>query len=309
MPAALIGDSNDFIPRKEQLTRDELVRLARIFVELGVRKIRITGGEPLLRRDLLHIISDINKLEHVEDIALTTNGYLLERFAEPLKRSGLHRINISLDALDDNVFGIMNGVGIGAGQVLDGIRAANNAGHLPIKINMVVKKGVNDRCALNIAEHFKGTGNIVRFIEFMDVGNKNNWKNEDVVPSRQILELIHAQYPLAPIGRQNGDVAERYRYVDGTGEIGFISSITRAFCGDCNRARLSSSGEFFTCLFSGESLNLRSPLREGASDSELRDMITKRWSNRRDRYSEERVSKNGVAMKSRTKVEMYKIGG
>lgn len=305
MPKEVFGPDYPFLPRGALLTFEEIVRLVRLFASLGVRKVRITGGEPLLRRDLPDLIRMLNEVDGIEDIALTTNGVLLPRYAADLKQAGLHRINVSLDAIHDEVFHRMNGGAASVQQVLDGIRAAADAG-LAVKVNMVVQRGVNDGEIVPMARHFRGTGHIVRFIEYMDVGNTNGWRWDQVVSKQEILERIHREMPLEPIpSRYYGEVADRYRYVGTDEEIGVISSVTDAFCGTCTRARLSADGQLFTCLFAEKGHDLRSMLRGGASDDEVRRWIAEIWRNRTDRYSEER----GRATKRKKKVEMSYIGG
>ncbi len=307
MPAEIFGKDYAFLAKNKLLSFEELTRLVRIFTELGVKKIRITGGEPLLRQDLPTFISMIREVEGVQDIALTTNGALLEKLAGPLKRSGLHRITVSLDSLDDGRFAAMNGVGFRVEPILQAVEAAADAG-LPVKINMVVKKGMNDCDILPMARYFKEKGHTLRFIEFMDVGNNNGWKLDEVVPSRQIRDLIHAEMPLEPVEPEYyGEVAQYYRYRDTRTEVGFISSVTQAFCSTCTRARLSAEGELYTCLFAAAGFDLRSPLREGAADAEISRMIRDIWGARTDRYSELRLRNTPEIRKE--KVEMHHIGG
>jgi cyclic pyranopterin phosphate synthase len=305
MPKEVFGPDYPFLPREALLTFEEIVRLVRLFASLGVRKVRITGGEPLLRRDLPDLIRMLNELDDIEDIALTTNGVLLPRYAAALRQAGLQRINVSLDAIHDEVFHRMNGGAASVRQVLDGIRAAADAG-LGVKVNMVVQRGVNDGEIVPMARHFRGTGHIVRFIEYMDVGNTNGWRWDQVVSKQEILERINRELPLEPLpSRYYGEVADRYRYVGTDEEIGVISSVTDAFCGTCTRARLSADGQLFTCLFAEKGHDLRSLLRGGASDEEIRRWIVEIWQNRTDRYSEER----GQSTKQKKKVEMSYIGG
>ncbi|MDN4594583.1 GTP 3',8-cyclase MoaA [Polycladomyces subterraneus] len=305
MPKEVFGPDYPFLPREALLTFEEMVRLVRLFASLGVSKVRITGGEPLLRRDLPDLIRMLNEVDGIEDIALTTNGVLIPRYAAALKQAGLQRINVSLDAIHDEVFHRMNGGAASVRQVLDGIEAAADAG-LGVKVNMVVQRDVNDGEIVPMARHFRGTGHIVRFIEYMDVGNTNGWRWDQVVSKREILERIHCEMPLEPLpSRYYGEVADRYRYVGTDEEIGVISSVTDAFCGTCTRARLSADGQLFTCLFAEKGHDLRSLLRGGASDEEIRRWITEIWRNRTDRYSEER----GQATKRKKKVEMSYIGG
>ncbi|MBI4328669.1 MAG: GTP 3',8-cyclase MoaA [Chloroflexi bacterium] len=311
MPAEVFGERYEFLPRDQILSFEEIVRLARIFVRLGVTKIRLTGGEPLLRADLPKLVAMLAAITGVEDLSLTTNGYLLAQMARPLKEAGLKRVTVSLDSLDDHVFGEMNGRGFGAERVLQGIRAAEEAGLGPIKINTVVVRGLNDHTAVETARRFKGTDKVVRFIEYMDVGTVNGWKLEQVVPSREMAERINAEMPIEPAGKNyRGEVADRYRYADGSGEIGFISSVSEPFCSDCTRARLSTDGKLYTCLFAGDGRDLRGPMRAGDTDAELEAIITRVWGARTDRYSEERTAET-AALRQRpgSKVEMYRIGG
>ncbi|GGJ30673.1 GTP 3',8-cyclase MoaA [Deinococcus roseus] len=305
MPKEVFGPDYAFLPQKELLSFEEIERVARLFVQLGVSKLRLTGGEPLLRKGLPDLVARLSALEGVEDIALTTNGLLLPQLARPLKEAGLKRVTISLDALDDETFGRMNGLNIKVERVLQGIQAAEEAGFELIKINSVIKKSENLHAVLDLAEHFRGTPHTLRFIEFMDVGNHNHWDMKDVLPSRDILALIHDKHPLEPVNpNYKGEVAKRYRYTDGQGEIGFISSVTDAFCGTCSRARISSDGQIYTCLFGTFGYDLKTPLRAGETDDQLLERIAKLWSLRADRYSEER------AVKPRDqKIEMSRIGG
>lgn len=306
MPAEIFGEKYEFLPKADILTFEEIVRLAKIFVALGVTKIRITGGEPLLRRDLETLIADLSRLDGVGDLTLTTNGYLLADKARALKDAGLHRLTVSLDAIDEQTFDRMSGRTHGTERVLNGIRVAERAGFSPLKINAVVQKGINDHLVVDLAQHFHGTGHILRFIEFMDVGNRNKWNMAQVVPAAEIIDRIHAVLPLEPIApNYMGEVARRYRYVDGGGEIGLIASVTQPFCGDCTRARLSTDGKLYTCLFASKGTDLRDDLRDGASDAALRDKITHTWTHRNDRYSETRFAHTPEARK----IEMYQIGG
>lgn len=306
MPAEIFGEKYEFLPKADILTFEEIVRLAKIFVALGVTKIRITGGEPLLRRDLETLIAALARLDGVCDLTLTTNGYLLADKARALKDAGLHRLTVSLDAIDAQTFDRMSGRTHGTERVLNGIRVAERAGFYPIKINAVVQKGINDHLVVDLAQHFHGTGHILRFIEFMDVGNRNKWNMAQVVPAAEIIDRIHAVLPLKPIApNYMGEVARRYRYVDGGGEIGLIASVTQPFCGDCTRARLSTDGKLYTCLFASAGKDLRDDLRGGASDAALRDEIIHTWTHRNDRYSETRFAHTPEARK----IEMYQIGG
>lgn len=306
MPAEIFGEKYEFLPKADILTFEEIVRLAKIFVALGVTKIRITGGEPLLRRDLETLIADLSRLDGVGDLTLTTNGYLLADKARALKDAGLHRLTVSLDAIDEQTFDRMSGRTHGTERVLNGIRVAERLGFSPLKINAVVQKGINDHLVVDLAQHFHGTGHILRFIEFMDVGNRNKWNMAQVVPAAEIIDRIHAVLPLEPIApNYTGEVARRYRYVNGGGEIGLIASVTQPFCGDCTRARLSTDGKLYTCLFASKGTDLRDDLRGGASDAALRDKITHTWTHRNDRYSETRFAHTPEARK----IEMYQIGG
>ena len=308
MPAEIFGEGYEFLPRKAILTFEEVARLARIFARLGTTKIRLTGGEPLVRNGLEKLVAMLTDIQGIEDLTLTTNGYLLAQKAQALRDAGLQRVTVSLDSLDDAIFGRMNGRGFGVEEVLRGIEKAKEVGFHPIKVNTVVQKGVNDHTIIDLLRHFKGTGVIVRFIEYMDVGNANGWKLEHVVPSSEIVRRINAELPLEPVNKNyQGEVADRYRYLDGEGEIGFISSVTEPFCSSCTRARLSTDGRLFTCLFAGEGSDLMGPLKAGASDEELEEIIANVWSHREDRYSEIRSSL--TELRSRKKVEMFQMGG
>lgn len=305
MPREVFGPDFPFLPRAEILTFEEIERLARIFHRLGVRKLRITGGEPLVRRDLPELIAKLAALPEV-DLALTTNGSLLAEQAEVLAAAGLQRATVSLDSIDDAVFRAMNDVDFPVTRVLDGIDAAAAAGLGPIKVNAVVKRDVNDETLVDLARHFKGSGTIVRFIEYMDVGTTNGWRLEDVVPGSEIVARIDAAMPLEPLpANYPGEVARRYRYKDGDGEIGVIMSVTTPFCGACSRARLATDGRLFTCLFATEGTDLRAPLREGAGDAELEELLVRVWSKREDRYSEMRSAETGGL----ERIEMSYIGG
>lgn len=306
MPQHTFHDGYRFLKSAERLGFDEIVRLARLSTSLGVRKLRITGGEPLLRANLSDLIGDLSTLPGIDDIALTTNGVLLAKYATELKAAGLSRITVSLDSLDPEVFAKMSGGFGGVEEVLAGIEAAIRAGLTPIKVNAVVQRGVNDHTVLPLIEHFRGTGVIVRLIEYMDVGNRNEWRPDLVVPSRDLAAAIGARWPIVPRERNyRGEVAERYVYEDGAGEVGFISSVSQPFCQDCSRARLSSDGKLYTCLFAQDGTDLRSPLRAGASDNELLELIVGTWRTRTDRYSEKR---HEPAVPQR-KVEMFHVGG
>jgi cyclic pyranopterin phosphate synthase len=305
MPKDVFGPDHEFLPRSEVLSFEEITRLARIFKEHGVEKVRLTGGEPLLRKGLERLIEMLAGLGGL-DLTLTTNGSLLERKARSLRDAGLKRISVSLDSLDDEVFRAMNDVDFPVARVLEGVDAAAAAGLAPIKINMVVKRGVNDHTIVPMARRFRGTGHIVRFIEFMDVGATNGWRMDDVVPSAEVVRRIGAELPLEPIDpNYYGEVAERWRYRDGAGEIGVISSVTQAFCRTCTRARLSTDGMLYTCLFATAGYDLRALLRGGGADREVHDAIARIWSARGDRYSELRTAETA---KSR-KIEMSYIGG
>jgi len=312
MPAEVFGERYEFLPKSQILTFEEIERLARIFVSLGVRKLRLTGGEPLVRAELIRLVDRLSRVEGVEDLALTTNGYLLPKYAKALKEAGLRRLTVSLDSLDNEVFKRMNGRDYTKEHVLSGIEAAEAAGLRPIKINCVVQRGVNDHTIVNLARHFKGTGHIVRYIEFMDVGNLNGWELSQVVSAREILERINAELPVRPAKPgYRGEVANRYLYQDGSGEIGIIASVSNPFCGDCTRARLSTDGKLVTCLFANRGEDLREPMRSGASDEALCQLITRTWNQRRDRYSEERSANTDLSGSGHSgrKIEMYQIGG
>ncbi|MCP8615635.1 GTP 3',8-cyclase MoaA [Salirhabdus salicampi] len=306
MPAEIFGPDYQFLPKEQLLSFDEIERLANIFVkDLGVQKIRITGGEPLMRRDLPILIQKLRNIDGLEDIAMTTNASLLPKYAKDLKEAGLDRVSVSLDSLNDEVFGKINGRGVTVQKVLDGIDAASNAG-LGVKINMVVKKGMNDHEVIPMAKFFREKGHILRFIEYMDVGNSNNWKYDEVYTKKQILEDIHKVMPIEPIEpNYTGEVATRYRYIGTKEEIGVISSVSDAFCSTCNRARVSAEGKLFTCLFASNGHDLRSLVRSDRNDTQLADEVVGIWRGRRDRYSEERGSKSV----NRKKVEMSHIGG
>ena len=307
MPAEIFGPDYPFLTSDKLLSFDEITYLAKLFVSLGVNKLRITGGEPLLRKDLPKLISQLRKIDGVKDIAMTTNGVLLKKFAKDLKAAGLNRVTVSLDSLDDERFAKMNGVGVKVKTVLEGMEAAEQAG-LQVKINMVVQRGVNDQDILPMARFFKGTGRILRFIEFMDVGNFNNWKLEQVVPTSEIVRLIHEEMPLEPVDpNYYGEVAKRYRYQGTTEEIGFVSSVTQAFCSTCTRARLSAEGKLYTCLFASDGVDLREPLRSGMAETDLLNLIAQVWEQRHDRYSEMRLSNTKGLNKK--KIEMSHIGG
>jgi cyclic pyranopterin phosphate synthase len=309
MPRETYHEKYRFLGSHQRLSFDEIVRLSRLFVQLGVRKLRLTGGEPLLRANLTDLIGDLTTIPGIEDVALTTNGVLLAKYAAELKAAGLKRITVSLDSLDPEIFARMSGGFGGLGDVLDGIEHARTAGLAPIKINAVIQRGVNDHTAVDLVERFRGTGVIVRFIEYMDVGNRNDWRQEVVVPSKELAARISERWPLEPLEREyRGEVAERYAFTDGGGEVGFISSVSQPFCGDCSRARLSSDGVMYTCLFATRGTSLRDSLRGGAADEQLLETIRNVWLGRTDRYSELRASLRQSAGDER-KVEMFYIGG
>ncbi len=307
MPKEIFGSNYPFLPNDQVLSFEEIARLARIFVSLGVRKFRLTGGEPLVRRKLEDLVAMLAEIDGVEDIAMTTNGSLLSpKKAKLLKDAGLHRVTVSLDSLDDQVFRGMNDVNFPVAKVLGAIDNAREAGLDPIKIDTVVKRGLNEHTVVDLAAHFKGTGIIPRFIEFMDVGSTNGWRMEDVVPAAEIVERIGERFPIAPAEpNYYGEVATRYRYLDGSGEFGIIASVTQPFCGSCTRIRLSADGQLYTCLFGTHGRDLKSLLRSDASDEDLYDTIAQIWGRRADRYSEIR-SENTIHLK---KVEMSRIGG
>jgi GTP 3',8-cyclase len=305
MPKEIFGRDYQFLERSALLTFEEITRLTRLFVQLGVSKVRLTGGEPLVRRDLERLVAMLAGLPGL-DLTLTTNGALLSEKAGTLRDAGLRRVTVSLDALDDATFMAMNDVDFPVGRVLDGLAAAQRVGLAPIKVNMVVKRGVNEHSLVPMAEHFRGTGMVLRFIEYMDVGHSNGWRLDDVVPAAEVLDRIHAAHPLEPITpNYPGEVANRYRYLDGAGEIGLIASVTRPFCGGCTRARLSADGFLYTCLFGTQGHDLRRLVREGHSDGAILDRLAAIWRERTDRYSEIRTTETaGLA-----KVEMSYIGG
>jgi GTP 3',8-cyclase len=309
MPKEQFHEHYRFLKSQERLSFEEIVRLARMFANLGVRKLRLTGGEPLLRTNLADLVGDLTDVPGIDDIALTTNGVLLGQHAVDLQANGLKRVTVSLDTLDKEVFARMSG-GFGAlDQVLAGIDAAIAAGLTPVKINAVIERGLNDHTALDLVERFRGSPVIVRFIEFMDVGNRNQWRPELVVPSAELAARIHERWPMQPISQNyQGEVAQRWRFDDGGGEVGFISSVTQPFCGACSRARLSSEGKFYTCLFATQGLDLRAPLRAGAGDADILHLIRGVWGSRTDRYSELREQLRGTDSGTK-KIEMNYIGG
>jgi GTP 3',8-cyclase len=304
MPKTVFGQGYRFMDRKELLTFEELERVARAFTELGVEKIRLTGGEPLLRKEIEHLVERLNTIDGL-DLTLTTNASLLGRKAEALRAAGLDRVNVSLDSLDDATFRAMNDVDFPVARVLEGIEAAAAAG-LPVKVNAVVKRGVNDQGVVEMARYFRGTGHSLRFIEYMDVGATNGWRLDDVVPAGEIVERIDSVFPLEPVeAAYRGEVAQRFRYRDAAGEIGVIASVTQPFCGDCTRARISAEGKLYTCLFAARGTDLRALLRGGASDDELRGAIAEVWTRRTDRYSELRTERTSEL----PRIEMSYIGG
>ncbi|WP_230180832.1 GTP 3',8-cyclase MoaA [Aquabacterium sp. CECT 9606] len=312
MPRDVFGSDHPFLPQPQLLSFEEITRTARIFLGLGVRKLRLTGGEPLLRRHLERLVEQLAQLRTLDgqppELTLTTNGSILARKAQALKNAGLHRITVSLDALDDAVFKRMNDADFPVGDVLSGIEAAQAAGLGPIKVNMVVQRGVNDDQILPMARHFRGTGIELRFIEFMDVGNTNAWQMDQVLPSSQVRQRIQAEFPLQPAtSPRPGETAQRWSYADGQGSVGFISSVTQAFCGDCNRLRLSTDGQLFTCLFASRGHDLRTLLRadRAHSDSDIAAGLRQLWAQREDQYSQLRAQ--GVAPEQR--IEMSYIGG
>ena len=310
MPKEVFGADYAFLPRSALLTFEEIERVARAFVRLGVGKLRITGGEPLVRRDLPILIGKLAELRTPDDdpvdLTLTTNGSALRRLAGPLRDAGLQRVTVSLDSLDDGVFRAMNGVDFPVARVLDGIAAAREAGLAPIKVNMVVRRGVNESSVVPMARWAREAGVILRFIEYMDVGHSNGWRLDEVVPADELVGLIDAVMPLRPMApNYRGEVASRWRYRDGEGEIGIISSVSQPFCGDCTRARLSAEGMLYTCLFATAGHDLRAPVRDGATDDELAGIVDALWRGRADRYSELRTAASGTL----PKVEMFAMGG
>jgi cyclic pyranopterin phosphate synthase len=306
MPKELFGPDHAFLPRAQILDFEEIARVVRVAVPLGVAKVRLTGGEPLVRRNVQELVRLLAAIDGVRDLTLTTNGSLLAAKAEALAEAGLSRVTVSLDALDDETFMRMNDVRIPVARVLAGIAAAERAGLTPIKVNAVVRRGLNEHAVLDLAGHFRGTGKTVRFIEYMDVGATNGWRLDDVVPAREVLETIDARWPLEPVEADyRGEVAQRYRYRDGAGEVGVISSVSQPFCGDCTRARLSADGQVYTCLFALGGHDVRAVLRSGASDEELAGFLADIWRGRSDRYSELRT----LETVDLPKVEMSFIGG
>lgn len=309
MPSEKFHHTYQFLDKEEWLTFDEIARLTRIFTGLGVEKIRITGGEPLLRPDLPKLVKQLGAINGVNDLALTTNGSMLALQARNLFQSGLKRLTVSLDTLDEAISRRMNGERGSVTEILKGIKEAERVGFKSIKINTVVQKGVNDHTILDLVKYFRGTPHVIRFIEYMDVGNQNHWEYKNVVSSGEIVAAIEREFKLTPLkANYDSEVASRYGFVDGKGEIGFISSVSEPFCGNCSRARLSADGKLYTCLFATESTDLRKPLRAGASDDDLRALMNSTWQSRTDRYSQDRArlaSQNRVL----NKVEMFQIGG
>ena len=307
MPESEYADYS-FLRCEERLSFDEIERLARVFARLGVNKLRLTGGEPLLRKRLHELVARLAAIEGIDDIALTTNAMLLGAQADDLARAGLGRVTVSLDSVDPAVFRAMSGGRGDLQRVLAGIEAARAAGLDPVKLNVVVQRGVNDEGVIDLLRHFRGSGAIVRFIEFMDVGTRNAWNREQVVTSAELRARIDRHWPLRPLEESyRGETAERFAFADGGGEVGFISSVSQPFCGDCTRARLSTDGQLFTCLFGASGTDLRGPLREGAGDDELMELVTRIWRGRGDRYSEVRAEIDG--RRARKRIEMYQIGG
>jgi cyclic pyranopterin phosphate synthase len=306
MPKEIFGRDFAFLPREQLLTFEEITRLARAFAGEGVSKVRLTGGEPLLRHDLERLVAMLAGIDQITDVALTTNGSALAAKADTLKAAGLTRVTVSLDALDDETFAAMNDVAFPVARVLAGIDVAAAAGLTPVKINMVVKRGVNDDRIIEMAERFRGSGHVLRFIEYMDVGTTNGWRMDDVVPAAEIAATINARWPLEPLpANYPGEVASRYRYRDGAGELGVIASVTQPFCGACTRARLSADGKLYTCLFAAHGHDLRGLLRDDATDLELTTRIQSIWAKRADRYSELRRAQT----QQRARIEMSYIGG
>ena len=309
MPDEHYNHKYQFLEKHQWLTFEEIFRLVKIFVKLGVEKIRLTGGEPLLRPNIDELVRMISRIDGIKDLALTTNGSLLKDYAVKLKLAGLKRLTISLDSLEPEVFKTLSGQKGNIADVLEGIKAAQEAGFESIKINAVIQRGINDHTFLDLVKHFRGSGHVLRFIEYMDVGNQNHWDLSQVMPSQEIVERIRKIYPLESIGgTDKGETSERYRFVDGQGEIGFISSVSHPFCGTCNRLRLSAEGKIYTCLFATNGTDLRQHLRAGVQDNSLMQLISKVWTDRQDRYSELR-SKFGQGSQKIKKIEMYQIGG
>ena len=308
MPEREFHSEYQFLKKHQRLSHEEIFRIVRIAVELGVTKVRLTGGEPLLDKNISKLINLISQVKEIEDLALTTNGVLLRKHANDLMKAGLHRITISLDSIDEDIFNKMNGNRASVREVLDGIEAAEKAGFDKIKINTVIQRGVNDDSIVSLLDHFRGTGHIVRLIEFMDVGNQNDWKLDNVVTAKEMLKIIEQHWEVIPLEKTYaGEVAKRYKYKDGKGEIGFITSISEPFCSNCGRVRLSADGMLYTCLFASVGTDLRKLLRSDASDQEIKNVIFNRWLERNDRYSETR--NNQATDITEKKIEMYRMGG
>jgi GTP 3',8-cyclase len=306
MPAHIFHERFQFLPHEQVLSFEELDRLTRLITSLGAVKLRLTGGEPLVRQDIDLLVGMFSKIEGVDDLAMTTNAYLLPKYASKLKEAGLKRLTISLDSIDEAIFQKMNGERSTVAKVLEGISAATAAGFERIKINCVVQRGVNDNSIVEMARWARDEGHTLRFIEYMDVGTMNGWRLDDVVPAKEIAEKVDAAFPLERVKRSySSETALRYQYKDGAGEIGIIASVTMPFCGDCSRMRLSPEGQIFTCLFAKEGIDLKTPMRTGASDAELLELVSQTWNKRKDRYSEQRTE----ATSKGDKVEMYFIGG
>ncbi|MFI4939612.1 MAG: GTP 3',8-cyclase MoaA [Burkholderiales bacterium] len=314
MPRAVFDQEHPYLPHHALLSFEEITRIARVFIDLGVKKIRLTGGEPLLRKDIEKLVAMLSALKTREgrplDLTLTTNGSLLARKAQALKDAGLNRVTVSLDSLDDATFKRMNDADFPVAEVLHGIDVAHAVGLGPIKVNMVVKGGMNDDEIIPMARHFKDSPHILRFIEYMDVGNSNGWKMDEVIPSSEVLRRIAEVMPLTAVDRNNaGETAQRWRYADGSGEIGVISSVTQSFCGDCNRARMSTEGKLYTCLFATGGHDLRALLRSGHSDTEIATAVAQVWQARTDRYSAQRTESTTAEKSMRARIEMSYIGG
>lgn len=306
MPKEVFGGDFPFLPRHDLLTFEQITRLVRIITSLGATKVRLTGGEPLLRRDLPDLVAMLRPVQGIRDLTLTTNGLRLAEHAAALKRAGLDRVTVSLDTLDSALFRRMSDTDADVQQVLDGIVEADRCGLCPVKINAVVQAGVNDRTIVAMAEHFRGTGCVLRFIEYMDVGTSNQWTMDDVISAERILAMIDARFPLEPLdANYDGEVARRWRYRDGAGEIGIIASVTQPFCGGCTRLRLSPEGKLYTCLFASQGADIKAALDAGADDATLEEAVASAWRGRSDRYSEQRLP----AAPLRPRIEMSYIGG
>lgn len=314
MPKEFFGPDYAFLERKELLTYEEITRVTRVFVRLGVQKVRITGGEPLLRRELSRLVSRLASVKGIEDLTLTTNGLLLKRHARGLKEAGLHRVTVSLDSLDQEEFASIANVEAPVEEVLSGIREAQRVGLTPVKINAVIRRGINEKAILQLAAFFRGSGCVLRFIEYMDVGNANTWSLEKTVTKREILDVIQSHFPLREIGRRDLRApAVDYEFIDGKGQVGVIGSVTESFCSSCTRARLTADGKLVTCLFASSGHDLKSLLRKGAGDAEILEAITSIWSRRVDRYSdlrwEQLASSESYRPKDHEKIEMITLGG